>query len=122
MKSYSKLDQKDILQFIFHPRQEEQHPKPEESIDFNVNIDKDIIIGCRLFIHDIKAPTILYFHGNGETVLDYDLIAPLYNKTGLNFIISSYRGYGWSSGIPTVTAMINDCEPILQKTQQVCQQ
>ncbi len=122
MKSYSKLDQKDILQFIFHPRQEEQHPKPEESIDFNVNIDKDITLGCRLFIHDIKAPTILYFHGNGETVLDYDLIAPLYNKTGLNFIISSYRGYGWSSGIPTVTSMINDCEPILQKTQQICQQ
>ena len=120
MKLYNKLDHPEILGFIFHPRQEERHSQTEKFSDFDVEIENDTVLGCRLFIHGDKSPTILYFHGNGETVSDYDIIAPLYNEVGLNFIIATYRGYGWSSGTPTVENMINDCIPILESSQRVC--
>lgn len=54
-------------------------------------------------------PVILFFHGNGEIVADYDDIAPLFNRLGVSFIAADYRGYGCSDGYPTVAAMMADC-------------
>jgi uncharacterized protein len=51
---------------------------------------------------------ILFFHGNGEIVSDYNEVAPFYTDRGLNFIPVDYRGYGQSTGTPTVTAMMED--------------
>lgn len=121
MKLYNKLDHPEILSFIFHPRQEEKHSLPEKYKDFDVEIENNTVIGCRLFIHDANSPTILYFHGNGETVSDYDPIATLYNEVGLNIIVATYRGYGWSTGTPTVQTMIDDCKPILESCKQTCE-
>lgn len=55
-----------------------------------------------------NAPTLLFFHGNGEIVEDYDDIAQIYLKLGINFLPVDYRGYGRSTGSPTVTAMMRD--------------
>ncbi len=120
MEHYNKLDHPEILQFIFHARQDTELSKPTGCKDFNINIDSNTVLGGRLFLHDHKSPTILYFHGNGETIADYNAIAPLYCEAGLNFLIVTYRGYGWSGGTPTVKAMIDDCTPILENCEQIC--
>jgi len=58
------------------------------------------------------AKTVIYFHGNGEIVADYDEIASLYNRHGVNFFPVDYRGSGRSGGTPTVTAMMKDCRRV----------
>jgi fermentation-respiration switch protein FrsA (DUF1100 family) len=55
---------------------------------------------------------ILFFHGNGEIVADYDDFAPIFNQLGINFLAADYRGYGQSTGKPTVTGMMRDCHII----------
>ncbi len=115
MKSYTQLDQKLILEYLFHPRQEALSTKPDNSHDITIVVDNDITLGCRLFLKKNDAPTLLYFHGNGETVGDYSYVAKLFNEVDINLFVATYRGYGWSTGSPSVTTMMNDCEIILQE-------
>jgi len=77
-----------------------------------IEVDKDVVIGARFYAAGEDKPTILFFHGNGEIVADYNDIGPLYIKTGINFLPADYRGYGRSSGRPTITAMMRDCHVI----------
>jgi pimeloyl-ACP methyl ester carboxylesterase len=57
----------------------------------------------------------LFFHGNGEVVSDYDGISPLYHQKELNLVVADYRGYGLSSGIPTLTDLAQDAHTIFKK-------
>jgi len=71
-------------------------------------------LGCRYSRVSDDAPTIIHFHGNGETVADYigefeERIAGL----GANLFLAEYRGYGMSSGVPAVAAMLDDVELIV---------
>lgn len=72
-------------------------------------------LGCRyIHVHD-DAPTIIHFHGNGETVADYcgefeERIAGL----GANLLLAEYRGYGMSGGVPALTAILDDVELIVE--------
>lgn len=112
---YSHLDQPQILMFLFHPRGE--HPetaKPANTEDALIPVERNVVIGSRFHIARQSAPNLLFFHGNGEIVADYDEIGPLYNRMGLNFLAVDYRGYGRSTGKPTITAMMRDCHFILE--------
>jgi pimeloyl-ACP methyl ester carboxylesterase len=60
-------------------------------------------------------PWILFFHGNGEVVSDYDEISPLYHQKELNLVVADYRGYGLSTGIPTLTDLAQDAHTIFKK-------
>ncbi|MDY6952370.1 MAG: alpha/beta fold hydrolase, partial [Thermodesulfobacteriota bacterium] len=61
------------------------------------------------------APNILFFHGNGEIVADYDPVGPLYNDHELSFLAVDYRGYGRSGGMPSVTAMMHDAHVVFKE-------
>lgn len=72
-------------------------------------------LGCRYRRISADAPTIIHFHGNGETVADYvgafeERIAAL----GVNLLLAEYRGYGMSSGVPALVAMLSDVELIVR--------
>lgn len=107
---YSMLDQPEVLPFIFHPRAEwgaADGRRP--GLSQLIPIDADVSIGACFHMTRQAAPTLLFFHGNGEIVADYDDLGPMYNEQDLNFIPVDYRGYGASSGHPTVSAMMSDC-------------
>jgi hypothetical protein len=108
MQKYSKLDRPEILSLLFHPRKEPKTPLPEGAIDLDISVDHEVFLGCRFYISDLSSPSILYFHGNGEIVCDHDEIARGYMNVGCNLLVMSYRGYGWSSGFPTVTSLFQD--------------
>ncbi len=116
--SYAKLDCPEILAHIFHPLQQAVTPLPPGASDLNFEMEPGVRIGCRFYLTDPAAPSILYFHGNGETVGDYDTIGPQYNEAGINLLMTDYRGYGWSSGQPSVTTMFSDGEILLQETRK----
>lgn len=109
---YAKIDNSSLLMFLFYPRRQHGKP-PEDAFDLKVPVDDGISITCRAYRGRDQMPWILYFHGNGEVVSDYDAIAPLYNRRGLNLLVADYRGYGASDGKPTFTDMIGDAKLIL---------
>ncbi len=114
----SKLDRPEILRTIFCPRPEENSEPPPSSQDFLIDLsDNGVTLSCRFHLSDKEAPVILYFHGNGEIVSDYDLIASEYTGVGLNIFFATYRGYGLSNGTPSVSALFHDNVKITQYLQ-----
>ena len=107
------MDIPEILYRLFYPRREfigdSESPK---AMNHFIAVDEGIKIGCRFYLSQENGPNILYFHGNGETAFDYDYVAPLYQKRGINLFVADYRGYGASDGHPTCTHIIKDSQPI----------
>ena len=66
-------------------------------------------LGCRYRRISAELPTIIHFHGNGETVADYlgDFEERI-TGMGANLLLAEYRGYGMSDGEPGLTAMLDD--------------
>jgi alpha-beta hydrolase superfamily lysophospholipase len=110
---YSKLDQPDAVQIIFHPRPETSPAAAPNTVDVNIQVDSSTQVHARFHLASKDNPNILFFHGNGEIVSDYDEIGPYYNKYGMNFLAVDYRGYGRSAGNPTVTSMLADAHIVL---------
>jgi len=75
-------------------------------------VEQDVVIGARFHMAEKSACNILFFHGNGEIVSDYNDLGQAYNQLGINFLPVDYRGYGKSTGKPTVKAMMQDCHTI----------
>ena len=115
MQDYSKLDSPEILSHIFFLQKTGKTTPPEGAQDVTVEVSAGIALGCRFFGAAPESPTLLYFHGNGETVSDYDFIGPRYCSHGMNVFIATYRGYGWSDGSPDVTSMFKDADTICTK-------
>lgn len=109
---YKEFDIPEILDFLFHPRPDYGHKTPEGALDLNIFVEKNVYVGARLFQAGEKLPFILFFHGNGEIASDYDDLGPVYNQLGMNFMVVDYRGYGKSSGEPSVEAMMRDCTEV----------
>ena len=112
-QDYSALDRPEVLSFIFFPRREFTKAPPNASDHF-IPVEEDISISCRFYAHSQSSPSIIYFHGNGEIVSDYDYIAPMYTQLGINLFVADYRGYGGSQGRPSFSNIITDA-PIIFK-------
>jgi pimeloyl-ACP methyl ester carboxylesterase len=114
---YSVLDRPEILLYLFHPRPEAGISRPSRLFtDLLIPVDENVVIGARFHSAGQLAPTLLFFHGNGEIVADYDDLSPAYNRMGINFFPVDYRGYGRSTGHPTVSDMMKDCHKIFDYT------
>ena len=78
----------------------------------SMEVEEGIKIVCGFWVSGKDHPSILYFHGNGETVDTHEWIAPYYNQRGMNLFVSDYRGYGASDGKPTISNMVADAHTI----------
>jgi len=117
MTDYSSLDQPFLLQFIFYPRKDFT-PCPENSFNLSVRVGDGVSISCRLYMGHPEWPWILFFHGNGEVVSDYDEISPLYHQKKINLVVADYRGYGASTGFPTLTDVVQDAHVIFKEVRE----
>jgi alpha-beta hydrolase superfamily lysophospholipase len=113
MPDYSVLDQPSILVSIFYPRKDST-PPPKNGFDLFVPVEDHVSIACRFYIGDRLWPWILFFHGNGEVVSDYDEVAPFYHERRLNLGVADYRGYGTSGGVPSLRALPGDAQAIFE--------
>ncbi len=104
---YTSIDNSSLLMFLFYPRRQHSKP-PAGAFDLEVPVEENIAIVCRAYRGAGDKPWLLYFHGNGEVVSDYDGLAPLYAARGLNLLVADYRGYGASGGNPTFKDMVED--------------
>ena len=116
---YSKLDQPEVVRTIFYPRLETLPlPPPDNAVDLDIPVENDVRVHARFYPASKDDPNILFFHGNGEIVSDYDDIGPYYNRYGMNFLAADYRGYGRSTGRPTATSMLADAHVVLDAARQ----
>jgi alpha-beta hydrolase superfamily lysophospholipase len=111
MPDYSQIDRSPLIGFLFYPRRDFT-PCPQGAFDFFVPVEKGVSISCRFYLRDKAWPQILYFHGNGEVVSDYDEIAPFFLARRINLIVADFRGYGASDGSPTFTNLGQDAHRI----------
>lgn len=115
---YESLDHPSILSSLFHPRRDNLSSSPlKNGREFNIPVEENVVIHGRMHCFEITAPIILFFHGNGEIVSDYNDIGPIYTNMGINFLVVDYRGYGKSTGEPTVTGMMADSHKIFKFVQ-----
>ena len=128
---YQTLDRPEVLMFLFHPRPESTDPfsktadpgkRASRQKDILIPVQDDIAIGARFHMAEKTDGNLLFFHGNGEIVADYDELGAVYNQSGINFLAVDYRGYGRSGGKPTVTAMMQDCHIIFHFVRKRLQQ
>ncbi|XOF32647.1 MAG: alpha/beta hydrolase [Candidatus Electrothrix sp. YB6] len=115
------MDRPEVQRLLFHPRRAERTPLPEGAEDIDIEVEPGIRIGCRFFPAGKDKPTILFFHGNGEIVTDYDAIGPVYVRHNLNLLVTDYRGYGWSDGTPSFSALLADCHTLYAEAKQFLQ-
>ena len=114
------IDRPEILALIFYPRR--SYSSKRDTRDHFIEVEKGIRIGCRFYSRGLDYPSLLYFHGNGEIVDDYDLSAPFYNEIGINLFVADYRGYGFSDGRPTVSNMLEDSHQVFKEFNRIVEE
>lgn len=109
----SVFDSPEFNERLFFPRGDST-PPPDGAEDDFVEVG-----GASLHVryHGVAAGrdrrTLLLFHGNGEVVSDYDDLAGLYAAAGFALAVVDYRGYGQSTGSPSLRQIIADAHVIL---------
>jgi len=110
---YSGLDVPEVLTRLFYPRRDFEQPANFPGTqDLYIEAGGGAKVHARFHRAAHDAATILFFHGNGEIVSDYDDMAALYRERRINFMPADYRGYGFSTGGPSITNMMRDCHVI----------
>ena len=109
---FAVLDTPTISMNSFYPRKGWTDTPPGAE-DLAITVADGKTLSGRFFPAGTGQPTVLFFYGNGETAPDYDNIAPLYNRVGVNFLVADYRGYGRSEGWPSFTTMLSDSRDVL---------
>jgi len=103
--------------FLDHPTLSSRYFYPwSNSFDDPFFVEGDgFRLGCRYSHVNDDAPTIIHFHGNGETVADYiGEFEERMTALGANLLLAEYRGYGMSSGTPALAAILDDLELIVE--------
>ena len=105
------FDRDEFNDRLFFPRADAS-PTPAGASDRMIEVD-----GARLHVRVHTAPnatgTLLLFHGNGEVVADYD-DATRFARAGVALAVMDYRGYGRSTGRPTLRTLISDARRVAE--------
>jgi len=96
-----KLDGPEISGTLFYPRTSWKEPVSQEGVrDVLIPVEEGVSVGARYHIVRKEGPSILYF------------------RMGLNFLPVDYRGYGHSTGRPSVSAMLRDAHVVFDYTRK----
>lgn len=103
------LDQRDILQVLFHPKPDTTGKPRSPNIHLiDVEVEPRLFLRGRLYPAASNSPAILFFHGNGEIAAEYDSIAKIFTVLGITMMVIDYRGYGKSDGTSTASNLLAD--------------
>ena len=103
------LDHPLVSSRYFFPRREAfPHPYWVDAADGSK-------LACAYHAVHPAAPTVVYFHGNGEVVADYLPAFPDWlTQAGYNVLLAEYRGYGMSTGQPALVGMLEDVPAVIR--------
>jgi alpha-beta hydrolase superfamily lysophospholipase len=97
---------------LFFPRRDTS-AAPDGAVDLMIDVG-----GAALHVRRYAAPharcTLLLFHGNGEVIADYDVAVDHFAEAGAALAVVDYRGYGRSTGSPTLRTVVDDARVIAE--------
>jgi len=102
------LDNPDLIDRLFFPS-DRHSPPPAGASDYNLEVPGAHL---HLRVHSGSGPVLLLLHGNGENVCDWDEAAPTFVRRGVRLAVFDYRGYGKSTGIPTMQNVFDDTQRV----------
>ena len=103
---------------LFFPRQDTALT-PRNCDDIQVEIEPDIMIHVRRHPSTEARFSLLFFHGNGEIVSDYNNLAEHFNAMGAELIVADFRGYGRSTGFPTLRNSLEDAHKVFDHLKSI---
>lgn len=72
-------------------------------------------LACGVHRVDPDGFTLVYFHGNGEVVADWQgTWDRAVNAWGWDLFLAEYRGYGGSDGVPLLGRMLDDVAAVIE--------
>jgi hypothetical protein len=105
-----------IASAVFFPRPDMPFgPSAADARDHLFEVEPTIRLRLRIFPAQVTAPDILFFHGNGETARDYDMAADDFRRLPASLWAAEYRGYGTSTGAPSVDTFLPDAHRTLDE-------
>lgn len=109
------LDDARLASSVFFPRPDQPFGPTIPAVRDHMVEVPDARIRIREFPGAKQAPVILFFHGNGETAADYDQAAADYAGLPAKLFVADYRGYGPSTGRPSLKALLADAHAALDE-------
>jgi alpha-beta hydrolase superfamily lysophospholipase len=105
-----------ISKAIFSPRPDVAFKTPDIQVqDYFFKVAPGFHLRLRIYLAGKNDPSILFFHGNGETCWDYDPIACEFLSLPASFLVAEYRGYGPCGGIPSLDTFLEDAHLCLDQ-------
>ena len=72
-------------------------------------------LACAVHRVPDAAGTVVFFHGNGEVVADWQgTLDKVVNAMGWDLFLAEYRGYGGSTGTPSLGRMLKDVGAVVE--------
>jgi len=109
----SVFDSSEFNTNLFFPRPDLLAP-PEGTDEIYVEVEPEVQVHLRRHPSPHARFSLLFFHGNGEIASDYDELSKAFAYLGAEFVVCDYRGYGRSSGYPTLRTALQDADRIYQ--------
>jgi uncharacterized protein len=107
MQPLAKFDHPKIVDFFLQPPPHVGGERPANAEDLHLTVSPGIHLTCRFYCAAFNAPTLIYFHGGGESSESFNAEAQSFIELGLNLFLTSFRGFGKSTG-PLSLATINE--------------
>jgi len=108
-KEIYKLDTPEISGKVFMPR-EDNVPAPEDGGIITFKAADGAKLFIRYHLASLAGDNIFLFHGAKEVASDWDEPGREFQKLGHNLFCLEYRGYGRSSNMPLMSALISDAK------------
>ena len=105
------FDSAEFNENLFFPRLDDSKI-PDGVDDVFVEVEPSCKINVRRHLSTEAIFSIIFFHGNGEIVSDYDGLAKYFLKLGCELTVCDFRGYGRSEGTPTLKTILTDASTI----------
>lgn len=112
MQYLAKLDHPEIRSLLLQPPSDYKGICPADAEDLSLTICEGVLLVCRFYLSAPEAPTIIYFHGGCESSDSFDAEAKAYNQAGINVLLASQRGFGKSTGTPSLAALVDDAKTL----------
>ena len=107
------LDDPAFSRGLFYPRPD-RRGIPPGARELGIEVP-GAVLHARLHAPDPRQrAVVVLFHGNGEIVGDYDGQAAAFTRAGARLAVIDFRGYGRSTGEPSLRTLLADALPAVE--------